>query len=149
MGTRYLKQVPWSPQQTIPDHRLYLSVPQTGALITSADNSWPPLLPFHTALKIPQPNIFTLYQHGSYHKHTYIDKHTHTHTHSHKQPHTQTHTHTDTHTHSSAEHILDLSTWLNITNKLTHIDKHTHTDTLTHKNTHTLTHSHSRTQGYV
>ena len=39
MGTRYLKQ---------------------GALITSAENSWPPPLPFHTALKIPQPNIFTL-----------------------------------------------------------------------------------------
>ena len=60
MGTSYLKQVPWSPQQTIPDHHLYLSVPQRGALITSADNSWPPPLPFHTALKIPQPNIFTL-----------------------------------------------------------------------------------------
>ena len=44
VGTRYLK---------------------TGALTTSADNSWPPPLPFHTALKIPQPNIFMLYQHGS------------------------------------------------------------------------------------
>ena len=57
--------MPWSPEQAIPDHRLYLSVPQTGALITSADSSWPPSLPFHTALEIPQPNIFTLYQHGS------------------------------------------------------------------------------------
>ena len=36
------------------------NVPQTGALIISADNSWPSLLPFHTALKISQPNIFTL-----------------------------------------------------------------------------------------
>ena len=61
VGTRYLKQVPWSPKQTIPDHRLYLSVPQTGALITTADNSWLPPLPFHTILKIPQPNIFTLF----------------------------------------------------------------------------------------
>ena len=26
VGTRYLKQVPWSLQQTIPDHRLYLSI---------------------------------------------------------------------------------------------------------------------------
>ena len=51
IGTRYLKQVPWSPQQTILHHRLCLSVPHTGALITSADNSWPPPLPFHTALK--------------------------------------------------------------------------------------------------
>ena len=25
-GTVYLNQVPWSPQQTIPDHRLYLSI---------------------------------------------------------------------------------------------------------------------------
>ena len=25
-GTSYLKQVPWSPQQIIPDHRLYLSI---------------------------------------------------------------------------------------------------------------------------
>ena len=60
VGTRYLKQVPWSLQQTIPGHSLYLSVPQTGALITSADNSWPPPLPFHTALKLPQRNIFTI-----------------------------------------------------------------------------------------
>ena len=43
-GTRYLKQ---------------------GDLITSADNSWPPPLPFHTALKIPQPNIFTIFIHVS------------------------------------------------------------------------------------
>ena len=34
-------------------------MPQTSALITSGDNSWPSPLPFHTALKIPQPNIFT------------------------------------------------------------------------------------------
>ena len=60
VGTRYLKQVPWSSQQTIPVHHLYLSVPQTGTLIISADNYWPQPLPFHTALKIPQPNIFTL-----------------------------------------------------------------------------------------
>ena len=26
VDTRYLKEVPWSPQQTIPDHRLYLSI---------------------------------------------------------------------------------------------------------------------------
>ena len=80
VDTRYLKQVPLSPQQTIPDHRLYLSAPQTGALNTSADNSWPPPLPFHTALKIPQSNIFTLFQHGSSsqtHSLTHIDKHTH------------------------------------------------------------------------
>ena len=32
----------------------------TRYLITSADNSWSPPVPFHTALKIPQPNIFTL-----------------------------------------------------------------------------------------
>ena len=38
-------------------------LPQPGALITSADNSWPPPLPFHTAPKIPQPNIFTLFIH--------------------------------------------------------------------------------------
>ena len=53
VGTKYLKQVPWSLQRTIPDHRLYLSVPQTGALITSADNSWPPPLPFRTSNKYP------------------------------------------------------------------------------------------------
>ena len=135
VGTRYLKQVPWSPQQTISDHRLYLSGPQIGALITSADHSWPQPLSFHTALKIAQPNIFTLYQHGSSSQ-TRSLTWTNTHTHSHRQTHT--------HTHSSAEHILALLTWLTITNKLTHIDKqHTHT------HTHTLTHSHSRTQEYV
>ena len=26
VGISYLKQVSWSPQQTIPDHRLYLSI---------------------------------------------------------------------------------------------------------------------------
>ena len=40
-------------------------LPQPGALITSADNSWPPPLPFHIAPKIPQPNIFTLFIHVS------------------------------------------------------------------------------------
>ena len=40
-------------------------LPHSGVLITSADNSWSPPLPFHTALKIHQLNIFTLYQHSS------------------------------------------------------------------------------------
>ena len=123
-GTDYLNQVPWSPQQTIPDHRLYLSI---------------------TALKISQPNIFTLYQHGSTsqtHTLTCIHTHTHTHTHSHRQTHThslthshrQTHTHTHTHSHSHRQ-----------SHTLTHIDKHTHTHlhTHTHTFTHTLTHSHT------
>ena len=97
VGTRNLKQAPWSPQQTISDHRLYLSVRHRDALITSADNSCLSPLPFHTALKIPQPIIFTLYQHGSSsqtHQLTHIDKHTHSNT----QIHTLTYTHTHTHT---------------------------------------------------
>ena len=93
-------------------------LPQTGALITSADNSSPSPLPFHTALKITQPNIFTLYQH------THIGKHTHLQTH--------TNTHTYTHTHSSAKHILALLACLTITNKLIHIDKQTNKHTHTH-----------------
>ena len=36
-------------------------LPQPGALITSADNSGPPSLPFHIVLKILQQNIFTMY----------------------------------------------------------------------------------------
>ena len=74
-------------------------------------------------------------------------------THSHRQTHTlthiNTHTHTHTllctrahtHTHSSAEHILALTTWLTITNKLTHIDTHTYTHTHTHSPTHSQTHT--------
>ena len=38
-------------------------LPQPGALITSAENSWPPPLHFHTAPKIPQSNVFTLFIH--------------------------------------------------------------------------------------
>ena len=37
------KQKHWS--------KRWVLIPPTGALITSADNSWPPPLPFHTALK--------------------------------------------------------------------------------------------------
>ena len=54
-GKKYLlclKQKGWS--------KSGYQIPHTDALITSADNSWQPPLPFHTALKIPQPNIFTL-----------------------------------------------------------------------------------------
>ena len=40
-----LKQKDWS-KRWVPDT-------SNGALITSADNSWPPPLPFHKALKIP------------------------------------------------------------------------------------------------
>ena len=69
-------------------------LPPLGALITSADNYWPPPLPFHTTLKIPQPKIFMLYQHTSLsqiHSLTHIDKHTHTHTHIYAHTHTQAH----------------------------------------------------------
>ena len=102
-GTRYLKQVLWSPQQTISDHRLYLSI-----------QIWKFL-----------SRIYSRFSKVAHH---------HKHTHSHK--------HTHTHTHSSAEHILALSTWLTIRNKLTHIDKHTHL----HRQTHTHTHTHTHTQ---
>ena len=61
VGTRYLKQVSWSPHQALSVHRLNLSVPQTGDLIISVDNSWPLTLPFHSALNIPQPNILTIF----------------------------------------------------------------------------------------
>ena len=78
-------------------------------MITSADNSWPPSLPFHTALKRPQPNIFTLYQHGSpsqTHTLTHIEKHTLTHIDKHKHTHTHTHTHTLKLAHSNAQKFL-------------------------------------------
>ena len=77
---------------------------QPGALITSADNSWPPPLPFHTVLKIPQQNIFTMYQLASLtHSHRQTHTHTHTraltywliHSHIHTHKHTKTHAHRD------------------------------------------------------
>ena len=92
---------------------------QPGALITSADNSWPPPLPFHAFLKIPLQNIFTLYQHA---------------------PPLQTHSITSTNTHTLT-HSLSLSLSLSHT--------HTHTHTLTLSLSLSLSLSHSRTQGYV
>ena len=59
-------------------------LPQPGALITSADNSWPPPLPFHTAQKF----LFPTYSRFINIPHPYK------HTHSHRQTHTHTHTHT-------------------------------------------------------
>ena len=47
------------------DRKGGFQLPQPGALITSADNSWPPSLPFHIARDIPQPNIFMLFIHVS------------------------------------------------------------------------------------
>ena len=58
----------------------------TGALISSADNSWSLSLPFHTALKTPQPNVITLYEHTQMtntHTHTLTHSFTHTYTHRH------------------------------------------------------------------
>ena len=86
---------------------------------------------------------------------THIDKHTHTHSHrqahilTHIDKHTHSRTQTHTHTHSSAEHILGLSTWLTITNKLTHIDKHWHTHTHTHTHTHSDSHSQTHTHTHT
>ena len=94
----------------------------TGALITPAGSSWPPPLPFHTALKTPQPNIFTPYQHGSPSQ---------THCHSNRQTtHTHSHTHTLTHT---------------LTHSLTHTHTHTLSLSLTHTHTHSHTHTHTHT----
>ena len=85
-------------------------LPQPGALITSTDNSWPPPLPFHTALKIHQRtytrfiNMPHPYKHSHSHrqKHTHTGSFTHTHTHTHTLTHwlTRTRTHTRTHAHT-------------------------------------------------
>ena len=79
-------------------------LPQTDALITSANNSWPPHVPFHTALKIPQPehihalSTWLTIKNSHRKTHTHIDKNTNSHIHSHTLTHTDTHTHTLTHT---------------------------------------------------
>ena len=102
-------------------------LPQPGALITSADNFWPLPLPFHAALKIPQPNSrFINMPHPQKQIHSLIQTHiftlslirslahllphtcmqacthslTHTHTHAHTHSLTLTHTHTHTHTYT-------------------------------------------------
>ena len=43
----------------------WYQLPQPAALITSANDSWPLPPPFHAALKVPQLNIFMLYEHAS------------------------------------------------------------------------------------
>ena len=162
VGTRYLKQMPWSSQQTIPDHRLYLSVPQTGALITSADNSWP-----LSASTFP----YSCKNSSAEHIHalstwlittntlTHIDKHTHTHTHTHIDKHTHTHSYRQTHTHIPQPNIFSLyqhgspSQTYTVTHTRTHTHTHAHTHTRTqthaHRHTHTdtrtLTHAHTHT----
>ena len=91
---------------------------QPAALITSADNSWPPALPFHAALIFPQPNIFTIFQHAS-------PSQTHSPTlsltHSHRQTRTPTHIYS-----------------------LTHSPIHSLTQSFTHSLTHTLIHTHAQ-----
>ena len=75
---------------------------------------------FHTAIKIPQPNIFTHYQRdlpSNTHSLTHIDKHTHSHKETHTlvliDKHTLTHTHTThtqthTHRHTPDAHFISL-----------------------------------------
>ena len=68
-------------------------LPQPGALITSADNSWPPPLPFHIAQKF----LSRTYSHFTNMSHPY--EHTHSHdTHTHTLTHSLTHTLTKTKT---------------------------------------------------
>ena len=133
MGTRYLKQVPWSPQQTIPDHRLYFPY-------SSKNSSAEHIHTLSTWLIIT--NTLTNL-HRQTHTHTHSRRQTHTLTHIDKHTHLQTHTHT----HSSAKLIVALLACLTITNKLTHIDKqHTHTHS---HNTHTHTHTHTHWRTHI